>query len=214
MRSSKPIPGNPWPHDMVITVEDRPSLLLELLWIREAYELKPRGKSLPPLLSDTPMVIGDAVFSSNTRAEWEYWWPEIWHAAISHTGMDGNAGILDECLRTAAGSKEHADHFRRVIGPGWRDKFGDDAFDNDSFRAWSQRRWDAQLAILPANVEDSAEWRNLPSLIHAWRAGLRRIITIPCFGAFTHKLGESVLLLDFATRDNSDSYRQALSTFG
>lgn len=37
MRSVHQIPGNPWPHDMTITVEDRPAPLLELLWLREAY---------------------------------------------------------------------------------------------------------------------------------------------------------------------------------
>ena len=213
MRSSKPMPGNPWPHDMVITVEDRPSSLLELLWIREAYELEPRGEGLPPLLSDTPMVIRDAVVSTDTRAEWEYAWPRIWHAAAAHAGMESNSRMLDEVLRTADVSRERVDLLRRMVGPGWRGEFGDDAFDSDSFRTWSQRGRDAQLAALPARVEDSPEWRDLPGLIPAWRAGLRKITTIPCSGAFTRKLGENALLLDFATRDNSDSYRQALSTF-
>ncbi|MGP9649378.1 hypothetical protein ACT3TP_02690 [Glutamicibacter sp. AOP38-B1-38] len=185
MRSSKPMPGNPWPHDMAIAVDDRPSLLLELLWIREAYELEPPGEDLPPLLSDTPVVVRDAVVSTDTRAKWEYAWPRFWHAAA------------------------HAD----MAGPGWREEFGDDAFDSDSYRTWSQRGWDAYLATLPARVEDSPEWRDLPDLIPAWRAGLRRIITIPCSGAFTRKLGENALLMAFATRENSDSYRQALSMF-
>ncbi|MGP5690309.1 hypothetical protein [Glutamicibacter ardleyensis] len=185
MRSSKPMPGNPWPHDMAIAVDDRPSLLLELLWIREAYELEPPGEDHPPLLSDTPVVIRDAVVSTDTRAKWEYAWPRIWHATA------------------------HAD----MAGHGWREEFGDDAFDSDSYRTWSQRGWDAYLATLPARVEDSPEWRDLPDLVTAWRAGLRRIITIPCSGAFTLKLGENALLMAFATRENSDSYRQALSTF-
>lgn len=186
MRLSKPRPGNPWPHDMVISLDDRPGLLLELLWLREAYELEPRGEGLPPLLSDTPMVIRDAVASTGIRAEWEYAWPRIWHDAAAYAGMAGS---------------------------GWREEFGDDAFDSGSFRTWSQRGWDAYLAALPARVEDSPEWRDLPGLIPAWRAGLRKIVTIPCSGAFTRKIGENALLMDFATRENSDSYRQALSMF-
>ena len=41
MRSSVPLSGNPWPHDMVITVEDDPQSLLDLLWIRGAWNLDP-----------------------------------------------------------------------------------------------------------------------------------------------------------------------------
>lgn len=185
MRSSKPTHKNPWPRDMIITVEDRHSLLLELLWLREAYELTPQGDNLPPLLSDTPTPLRDAMISTSTQAEWESAWPRIWQAAI-HTGIER---------------------------PGWREEFGDGAFDNDSFRTWSQRGWDAYLATSPVRVEDSPERRDLPNLIPAWRAGLRKIITIPCTGEFTQKLGENTLLMDFATRNNSDSYRQALDTF-
>ena len=52
MRSSGPLPGNPWPHDMVITVEDDLQPLLDLLWIREAWNLSQVGVALPPLLVD------------------------------------------------------------------------------------------------------------------------------------------------------------------
>lgn len=214
MRSSEPIPGNPWPHDMAITVEDWPRPLLKLLWIREAYELEPRGEGLPPLLSDTPMVIRDAVVGTDTRAGWEEAWPRIWHAAAGHAAMESDSRMLEEGLRTADGSRERADFLRRMIGPGWRDEFGGDAFDSDSFHRWSQRGRDAQVAAVPARVEDSPEWRDLPALIPAWRGGLRKVVTIPCSGAFTRKLGDSALLVAFATRENSDNYRQALSTFG
>ena len=56
MRSNAPIPGNPWPHDMIITVEDRPNVLLELLWIREAFALQPHGEDLPPLLLENSRI--------------------------------------------------------------------------------------------------------------------------------------------------------------
>lgn len=51
MQSEYPIPGNPWPREMLITVEDRPTTLLELLWIREAYALTPPGDDRPPTLA-------------------------------------------------------------------------------------------------------------------------------------------------------------------
>src|SRR4051812_40899132 len=52
VRSSRLIPGNPWPHDMVIYVEDSADTLLELLWVREAWRLEPAGEDLPPRLID------------------------------------------------------------------------------------------------------------------------------------------------------------------
>lgn len=36
MKSMFPMPGNPWPHEMLFTIEDDSAALLELLWLREA----------------------------------------------------------------------------------------------------------------------------------------------------------------------------------
>ncbi len=60
MRSMFPMPDNPWPHDMAITVEDSPHALLELLWIREAWQLDAEGPDLPPELADTPARFSSA----------------------------------------------------------------------------------------------------------------------------------------------------------
>lgn len=57
MHTTQPIPENPWPHDMVISVQDDPDTLLSLLWIREAWRLNPEGADLPPQLTDTPTPI-------------------------------------------------------------------------------------------------------------------------------------------------------------
>jgi len=54
VRSSVPIPGNPWPHDMVITVDDDPVSLVELLWVRDAWGLQPLHDDVPPPLVDSP----------------------------------------------------------------------------------------------------------------------------------------------------------------
>ena len=52
MRSSVPLPGNPWPHDMVITVENDAQSLVDLLWIRVTWNHHPVAVDLPPLLVD------------------------------------------------------------------------------------------------------------------------------------------------------------------
>src|SRR4051812_1761325 len=47
VRSDSPMPGNPWPHDMVIAVNDHERMLLELLFIRDAWKLG--MADIPPL---------------------------------------------------------------------------------------------------------------------------------------------------------------------
>ena len=81
MRSSTPIPGNPWPHEMTLTVEDRPNQLLELLWLREAYALRPEGDDLPPMLVQTPER-ATAAIDDATRAEWEATWARLWAETV------------------------------------------------------------------------------------------------------------------------------------
>ncbi|MDP3951002.1 hypothetical protein [Microbacterium sp.] len=121
--------------------------------------------------------------------------------------------MFDELQTTAYGSTERADLLHRIIGPTWRDEFGDSAFDHRSYSTWSQSGMDAYLAAMPRRLEEEPERRDLSALIPAWRAGLTKIVTIPCVGEFTRTVGESALLMTAATRDESDRYRRALSTF-
>ena len=213
MQSNVPIPGNPWPHDMLITVEDRPTFLLELLWIREAFVLRPHGDDLPPLLTDTPATVQNAAFSTATREDWEGAWPRIWHAAVAHAGRDIAPRLFDEIRTTPNGSTERADLLRLITGPNWRDEFGGSAFDFDSYITWSQRGMEAHLAAYSTRLEDHPERRDLPALIPAWHAGLTTIVTIPCAGEFTRRVSNNALLMTDATRENSNSYRRALNTF-
>ena len=213
MRSNAPIPGDPWPHDMMITVEDRPNFLLELLWIREAYALKVDGEDLPPLLSDPPASVQNAAVSTVAREEWAGAWPRIWNAVVAHVGPDLDPGLFVEIQATANGSVERADLLQRIVGPSWRDEFGDSVFDHDSYSTWSQAGMDAHLTATPTRLEDDPERRDLPALVSAWHAGLTKIVTIPCSGEFTRRISENALLMTAATRADSDSYRRALSAF-
>ncbi|WP_066593586.1 hypothetical protein [Cryobacterium arcticum] len=198
---------------MLLTIEDRPNALLELLWIREAHALRLQGEDLPPLLLDTPTTVQHAALSTDTRDEWASAWPRIWHAVVAYAGPDLDSRLFVELQATAIGSTERASLLHRIVGPSWRDDFGDSAFENDSYRAWSQVGMDAQLAAMATRIEDSPERRDLPPLISAWHAGLTKIVTIPCLGEFTRRISENALLMTAGTRANSDSYRRALNTF-
>lgn len=213
MRSIAPIPGTPWPHDMSIVVEDRPHTLLELLWLREAYELQPEDADLPPRLSDTPVTVQAPAIDAATRDEWEAAWPRIWHAAVAHAGRDSDPRLFDELETTADGSPERGDLLHRIVGTSWRDQIGDSAFDHESHATWARHGMDAHLAAMPTRLEEHPERRDLPALIPAWRAGLTKIVTVPCAGEFIRRVGQNALLTTTATRADSNSYRRALSTF-
>jgi hypothetical protein len=62
-------------------------------------------------------------------------------------------------------------------------------------------------------LENSPEHRDLGAMVPAWRAGLSKILTIPCPGGYTRKLNANVLLVTDTTRADSDRYRDALRSF-
>lgn len=132
---------------------------------------------------------------------------------MAHAGPDLDSRLVVELQATANGSTERASLLHRIVGPSWRDEFGDSAFENDSYSAWSQVGMDAQLAGMSTRIEASPERRDLPPLISAWHAGLTKIVTIPCSGEYTRRISENALLMTDGTRANSDSCRRALNAF-
>ncbi|WP_435748673.1 hypothetical protein [Microbacterium sp. PMB16] len=212
MRSDRPMPGNPWPHDMMLTVEDRPSALLELLWLREAHDLHPEGDGVPPLVRVTPApaerVVDDAV-----RAEWERAWPRVWEAVVAHAGKESDPRLFERLRETADGSPERASLLTELMGPGWGDEFGRDVFDDRSYRDWVQQGHDAVAASRRVALEDTPERRDLEALIPAWRAGLTKIVTIPCRGDHDRRIAPNALLVTDETRADSGRYRRALTAF-
>ncbi|WP_157480290.1 hypothetical protein [Leifsonia sp. Root227] len=218
MISSEPRPDDPWPPDMRITIEDRPSALLELLWIREAHGLQPHGDDLPPLLSDPPALVVDAQVDAATRVEWERGWPQLWQDALTHAGADQDPALFDRLLHTADGSSERAELLRQVTGPYWSDLFGTTASEGDassgSYGDWLDRGTAAYLAAMPTSYEEQPERRDLPALIPAWRRGLTKIVVIPCTGDVTRTVGGNALLVTAGTRADSGRYRRALGAFG
>lgn len=213
MRSVSPIPGNPWPRDMTITVDDRPHVLLELLWVREAYGLEPTGEGLPPLLTDAPETARAIDLATAERTAWEEAWPRVWHAAVRHAGRDDDPVALERLQSTPPGSRERAELFQQLIGVTWRDEFGDAAFDDPSYAAWSERGWERHRAAIPLALGEAPERRDLGALIPAWQAGLTKIVTVPCRGEFVRRISDHALLMTESVRAESTAYRRALSSF-
>jgi len=207
MRSSVPMPGNPWPHDMQITIEDSPHALHELLWIREAWSLKPEGADLPPLLSSTPPVVDDAPPDSLT--DWQDAWPEIWRACVAHAGIPADPTIFERLTSAAVGSPERADLLAQLVGPSWRDHFGSEALTTE-FTSWEAAQHRALRSRMSTPDAESPERRSLDALVPAWRAGLTKLILIPCRGSYTRPIGSASLLLTEETRNDPTRYAAAL----
>lgn len=213
MRSSGPIPGNPWPQDMVITVEDSSNALLDLLWIREAWDFRPTGDDLPPGLSDESVGADARTEPSDLIAMWRAAWPSMWVACVHHAGViqDGSA-MFAKLQETADGSPERARLLTALMGPSWRSEFGDEVFP-DQYDQWNLARFEAQSLRSTIPLEEEPEQVSLAALIPAWRAGLAKIVTIPCKGSYTRVIGRHTLLVTEETRGDPRRYREALGQF-
>jgi hypothetical protein len=210
MRSTDPMPGDPWPHDMIITTDDDPHTLLELLWIREAWNLHPAGDDLPPLLSEDSVTAEPGAPAE--LAEWQDAWPALWQACVQHAGLVQDAGLFDRLAATANGSDERARLLRQLAGPSWRDTFGAAAL-TDRYQAWTLARFDAQSRRQMVPFDEQPERVSLAALIPAWQAGLSKIVVIPCRGSYTRVIGEHGLLMTAETRDDPQRYSEALAQF-
>ncbi|KRC61268.1 hypothetical protein ASE14_10205 [Agromyces sp. Root81] len=198
---------------MMITVDDNPVSLVELLWIREAWGLQPRrNDDHPPLLVDSPglPMNDDEEFDIGV---WEAAWPDIWTAVLRHAGEERDPGLLDAVRSTADNSAERADLIAQITGPSWRDRFGGAGLD-ELYQAWTASRFRERVARPHTSFEDQPERRSLDALTVAWRSGLTKIVTIPCRGEFARTIGEHTLLTTDATRSDVDTYSAALRQFG
>jgi len=212
VRSSIPLPGNPWPHDMVITVDDDSQTLLELLWIREAWQLRPAGDDLPPALVDTPGLMHGTHGSAAPIEEWQDAWPGIWAAALHHAATLPDPDILDRLHDSDTGSEERGRLLRELVGPSWRDELGPEAMAEEA-EQWMDARFVDRVGRAGRTVDEQPEHYALDALITAWRSGLTKIVEIPCRGTFTRRIGTHTILVTAETRGDRERYRTSLSEF-
>ena len=219
MRGIVPDPGNPWPHDMVITIEDDAFPLIELLWVREAWGLHPPPGG-PPRLTRTPARIGEP----EDRAGWETAWPALWEGAVQHAAAAPDPALFaaltsdqvgsDQVGSDQVGADERAALVRAYTGPTWPDRFGPASL-GTAFDEWNRAEREQRLALAaaPQGVSASPERLALDALVIAWEAGLTRVVTIPCRGAGTRIIGDASLLLTESTRRSPAEYSEALRRF-
>ncbi|MFJ3380671.1 hypothetical protein ACIPJ2_09690 [Curtobacterium sp. NPDC090217] len=206
--STTPDPGNPWPRDMLLTIENGAQTLLDLLWVREAWALDPVGEDLPPVLVDTPDR--ETGGSGADRARWSVAWPALWGACLAHAGSQPDPRAIERLHDPSIPQAERRALLEQVSGPSWRDEFGDAAFTR-RYDEWTSARFDEITS--PEVLRRSPERERLEQLVPAWRAGLTTIVEIPCRGTFTRRVGPYGLLVTAETRSEPDGYAAALSSF-
>ncbi|PSL37485.1 hypothetical protein CLV49_1092 [Labedella gwakjiensis] len=199
MRSSSPDPGNPWPHDMQIGI-DQPFDLVALLYARHVRGL--HVDDLPPIdpVPDAPVDPVDDGERSDVERRWRRDWARAWErfappSTVVREPDDETARALaeltdEELWEWASGASE----------PWVRD--GDSA----DFGAWrSSQRKDHRLPLA-----EHPERVCLDALVPAWRSGLRTIVELPLRGFFADRVGSTHLVVSHATRHDPALYRRAL----
>jgi hypothetical protein len=76
MRFTEPMPHDPWPHDMVIRVDDTPQHLTVLLFIRQAWGIA-AGPDVPTL-APVPQGGASRLPEVPARNVWEARWHRAW----------------------------------------------------------------------------------------------------------------------------------------
>ncbi|MBC7761683.1 MAG: hypothetical protein H7201_07775 [Candidatus Saccharibacteria bacterium] len=136
----------------------------------------------------------------------------MWESCLHHAGQVRDGALFEQLRGTADGSAERAELLHQLIGPTWRDEFGDEAF-TDQYQAWNLANFNARSQLPQRPLDEDPERVSLADLIPAWHAGLRTIVVIPCLGSYTRVIGQQALVMTAETRDDPNRYSQALKQF-
>ncbi|HUG51202.1 MAG TPA: hypothetical protein VLZ78_09425 [Terrimesophilobacter sp.] len=203
MRSERPIPGNPWPHDMVIGI-DEPNNICQLLFIRNAWGI---AKDVEiPMLDPLPDVGSSAMPSSASESEWSARWKQAWSRAWRWYAIAESAQrVTSELLRrlSTPGQPLHP-----AFPPFWQAEHGDEGVDSEAFEKW-QRASRPEMFVA---LESTPERVCLDALIAAWNAGLETVVTLPYAGYFAQRISAKHLVVSGSTRAHPESYNRALAS--
>lgn len=196
------MPGNPWQHDMTITIENSPPFLIELLFVRSAWHLDPAGV---PRLDREP----DPGTSARPRRpavdELERLWLIDWQSAWTQyqDPVKGRAPDEDALRHIAESSYEQlVEEFTARPSAIWHT-----GLDSGAVNAWRMSLVDNDRTPLIQSPERQA----LPALIHAWHQGIDTIVQLPYRGHLAQQLSRRHLLVSGVTRHDRDLYTEALA---
>jgi len=193
-----PIPGNPWPHEMAIHLDESPGNLVELLYIHESWHLV--DDMGIPALDPIPEPGTSAAPTSETIIEWSRRWGRLWFGALEwYSGSLEDVYGLNFSLR---------DRLRTRRPPFWSSEYGRDGIDEAAFTAW-QRQLEPEM---DAALEMQPERLSLTALVGAWESGLHTVVTLPYAGYYARRISPTHMLVSTSTRSNPETYARALAT--
>ncbi|MFE1663707.1 hypothetical protein [Microbacterium sp. P02] len=203
MRSDQPIPGNPWPHDMLISV-DEPYALTYLLFVRHGWRLDiTELPDVDPVPATGTSHRPPAVDPTDAVAQWRSEWSR---ALTQFEPLDRTVREPDE--ETARLLRELPDEHLLEAFSTMPSTYWADGTDRDAFNAWSMSLHDDHS--LP--LAEHPERRCLDALVPAWRTGLTTVIQLPYAGYFAERVNAATLVVSRVTRHDPDQYRHALAT--
>ncbi|PPF54456.1 hypothetical protein C5C13_13835 [Clavibacter michiganensis] len=198
MRSTRPIHGDPWPHDMVLRIEDEPRELTSLLFVREAWglaidDVPALDGTLDVGTSARPSGLDEAEVVKRWRTEWARVWPRM---ALISEAMRAPEGEAMRLLREIATDAQDAG----ALGDA-------DGVDREAFEVWHIGLRDDHRLPLAEHPERIC----VTALAGAWRAGLETIVQLPYAGFFAERIDPATLVVSRVARHDPDMYRRALA---
>ncbi|MDQ6752679.1 MAG: hypothetical protein M3017_04525 [Actinomycetota bacterium] len=202
MRFSRPQPGNPWRHDMVIRV-DHPHHVHVLLFIREAWSLAADADI--PALDPRPDWGTSRLPNSAGAEEWERRWRAAWKRAWDwYQIADPDPSRLQELTPEAFRSLSAPGRdLNPLVPPFWQAEYDSEGLDFGAFGNWE---WE----LIP-RIPSEAERESLPELIRAWKSGIDNILVLPYEGWFARRISHRYLAVSPAVRDNPENYSRSLA---
>jgi hypothetical protein len=188
MQSNLPVPGDPWPHDMVIRVSDDDPFLTGLLLVRAAWRLQIEGV---PHLDDAVNVNVSGRPEGQRSVDLERDWMTDWKLAWQRYD-DESTHKLSATLAVRF--------------------WGESAIWREGIDAASQWYWRAAVEGSDRHLrwDETPEHQSLPALVHAWKHGLTTIIQLPYAGPYAARLNRGHLVVSRHTRMDRELYSEAL----
>ncbi|BDO41630.1 hypothetical protein [Cellulomonas sp. NTE-D12] len=173
---------------MVIRVDEAPTALLTLLFVRDAWGLAPDAALAD--LDPVPQRGASALPGTASRDEWSARWMTTWERTWVWYEAPGAVGPTP------------------TFPPMWETQYGPDGIDRVALNAWKE----AVRGPRPARLEDEPERRCLDALVPAWRAGIESILVVPYRGYYAHRIGSHQLVVSKTTREDPELYARALTS--
>lgn len=205
MQSNLPMPGDPWPHDMLIRVSDDDPFLTGLLLMRAAWRLTIDG--VPPL-DDAVNVNVSGRPEGQRSADLEREWMTDWNLAWQRYADDPERNPMADAA-TAAELSESAEKLTEILAVRF---WGESAIWREGIDAASLWYWRASVEGSDRQLgwNETPEHQSLPALIQAWEGGLTTIVQLPYAGPFAERINRGHLVVSRHTRMDRELYSEAL----